>query len=94
MAYVDSGYVEDDYVEDKYLDTMAETFWNFILENGDRGQIALIKSLNEAKFSRQLKSNKAVIGDSGRSVTIYDDDDVTILHQFQVTPDKNIRTPI
>lgn len=47
----------------------------------------------EAKKARQLQSNKAVISNEEKLVTIYDDDGTTILHQFDVTTDRYVRAP-
>lgn len=48
----------------------------------------------EAKKSRQMQTNRAVISADGTFVNIYDDDLTTILHTFNVTPDKLNRTPV
>jgi len=47
----------------------------------------------EAMLARQLESNKVVISEDDLVVTIYEDDGVTILHQFDVSEDKRIRIP-
>jgi hypothetical protein len=47
----------------------------------------------ESTLARKLQSNKAVISDNERLVTVYDDDGITILYQFDVSDDKYIRTP-
>jgi hypothetical protein len=49
---------------------------------------------NEATKARQMQTNKAVISSDGLSVSIYADDDVTLLHSFSVSADKNTRTPV
>jgi len=93
MAYLHSGYINSGYAENKCT-LSPETFWNYILSNGVNAQTNLINTLIESRLARQFDSNKAVISNDGQLVTIYDDDGVTILHQFNVTPDKNTRTPI
>jgi len=47
----------------------------------------------EAMLARQLESNKVVISEDDLVVTIYADDGVAILHQFDVSEDKRIRVP-
>ena len=46
----------------------------------------------ESARARKLAQNKAVI--SGDTVTLYDDDGVTILQQFNISPDKSERVPV
>jgi hypothetical protein len=48
----------------------------------------------QATIGRKLSSNKALISPDGRLVTIYDDDGVTILTQYQISADKLTRTPV
>lgn len=48
----------------------------------------------ETVITRKLQSNKAVISQDGLKVTIYDDDGVTTLKEYDISPDKLIRTPI
>lgn len=50
--------------------------------------------LPEAVKARKLQSNRAVISPDDSLVTIYDDDGVTILHQFDVSADKRVRVPV
>ena len=38
-------------------------------------------------------TGKAVISGDGLSVTLYEDDGVTLLHSFTISSDKNVRTP-
>ncbi|MDA3807266.1 MAG: hypothetical protein PF440_05050 [Thiomicrorhabdus sp.] len=40
-----------------------------------------------------MQTNKAVISGDGLSVSIYDDDDTTLLHVFEVSSDKKTRVP-
>jgi len=49
---------------------------------------------SDLQLARKLLSNKAVITSDGLSTTIYDDDGVTVLHQFTHTTDKLTRTPV
>lgn len=48
-------------------------------------------SLLEATRARQLAQNRAVISDDGETVTIYNDDNTTILLQFSISADKTER---
>lgn len=47
----------------------------------------------EAAKGRKMQTNKAVISGDGLSVTLYEDDGVTLLHSFTISADKNVRTP-
>ena len=47
----------------------------------------------EATKARKMQTNKAVISGDGLSVTLYEDDGVTLLHSFTISADKNVRTP-
>lgn len=53
----------------------------------------LTEARDEAKLSRQLKSNKAVVAPDGESVTIYADDGTTPLWIFSI-PDNKTRIPV
>jgi hypothetical protein len=55
--------------------------------------VATIASQEAAK-ARKMQTNKAIISGDGLSVSIYEDDGVTLLHTFTVSPDKNTRTPV
>ena len=48
----------------------------------------------EATKGRKMQTNKAVISGDGLSVTLYEDDGVTLLHSFTISSDKNVRTPV
>jgi hypothetical protein len=52
----------------------------------------LTEARDEAKMSRKLDSNKAVISNDGLSVSYYDDDGVTVLWTFSI-PDNKHRIP-
>jgi hypothetical protein len=57
-------------------------------------QAALLQTAaTEASKSRKMQTNKAVISGDGRSVSIYDDDGMTLLASFDITADKLTRTP-
>ena len=47
----------------------------------------------EAAKGRKMQTKKAVISGDGLSVTLYEDDGVTLLHSFTISADKNVRTP-
>lgn len=53
----------------------------------------LTETRDEARFARQMQSNKAVIANDGLSVTIYADDMVTPLWTFSI-PDNKHRVPV
>jgi hypothetical protein len=56
-------------------------------------QVAMLtEARDEAKLSRQLQSNKAVIANDGLSVTVYADDGITPLWVFSI-PDNKHRIP-
>jgi hypothetical protein len=42
---------------------------------------------------RKMQTNKAIISGDGRTVSIYDDDGYTLLHTFDISPDKLSRVP-
>lgn len=48
----------------------------------------------QATKGRKMQTNKAIISGDGLSVSIYEDDGVTLLHTFSVSADKNTRTPV
>lgn len=48
----------------------------------------------QSSISRKMQTNKAVVSTNGRTVTLYDDDMTTLLHTFDVSTDKNTRTPV
>lgn len=48
----------------------------------------------EIDVARKMQTNKAVISTDGLLVTLYDDDNTSVLHQFDVSADKNTRTPV
>lgn len=48
----------------------------------------------QATQGRKMQTNKAIISGDGLSVSIYEDDGVTLLHTFSVSADKNTRTPV
>jgi len=47
----------------------------------------------EALKGRKMQTNKAIISSDGLSVSIYEDDGVSLLHTFTISADKNTRTP-
>lgn len=50
--------------------------------------------INEnTEIVRKLETNKAVVSEDGTKATIYEDDGVTILKEFDIT-DQRVRTPI
>lgn len=53
---------------------------------------SLFEARNEARFARQMQTNRAVIADDGLSVTVYADDSVTPLLVFSI-PDNKHRVP-
>ena len=55
---------------------------------------ALKTGRDESLFDRKLSKNRAVISADGLLVTIYDDDNLTILQQYNVSADKKLRTPV
>lgn len=64
--------------------TFADAVWAKVLSTET--------AANELLKARRMQTNKAVI--SGDTVSIYADDDVTLLHQFSVSADKNTRVPV
>ena len=48
---------------------------------------------SDASATRKHTINKAVISGDERTVTIYDDDLITVLYEFDVSFDKKVRTP-
>ena len=58
-------------------------------------QAALLETAAlESIKARQMQTNKAIISGDGRTVSIYSDDGVTLLHTFDVSADKLTRTPV
>jgi len=56
-------------------------------------QVSIITAArDEARLSRKMQTNKAIIANDGLSVTIYDDDGVTALWTFSI-PDNKHRIP-
>lgn len=49
--------------------------------------------LEEVIKSRKMQTNKAEISQDNKTVNIYDDDGITIIHSFDVSEDKLTRTP-
>ncbi len=54
---------------------------------------ALYAAANEANRARKMLTNKAVVSADKAHVTVYDDDGVTVLHEFDISADKLSRTP-
>lgn len=54
---------------------------------------AVMASREEAAKARKMQTNKAIVSGDGLSVSLYDDDGVSLLHSFTVSADKNTRTP-
>lgn len=48
----------------------------------------------EATKGRKMQTNKAIISGDELSVSIYDDNGTTLLHQFDVSADKKTRVPV
>ena len=54
----------------------------------------IIKTIKEdSSISRKLQSNKAVVSEDNKTVQIFDDDGITVLHSFDISNDKLTRTP-
>jgi hypothetical protein len=66
------------------LGLLADAVWT---DSNATGLIA------DAETVRKHTTNKAIITSNGTLVTVYDDDGISILHQFDVTSDKLSRTP-
>ncbi|MCK4620734.1 MAG: hypothetical protein KAT62_00825 [Desulfuromonadales bacterium] len=47
----------------------------------------------ESTKARKMQTNKAIISGDGRTVSIYDDDGMTLLHVFDISADKKTRDP-
>lgn len=57
-------------------------------------QAALLQTAaTEASKGRKMQTNKAVISGDGRSVSIYDDDGMSLLASFDIAADRLTRTP-
>jgi hypothetical protein len=57
-------------------------------------QEALLQTAaTESAKGRKMQTNKAIISGDETTVSIYDDDGTTLLHTFDVSADKKIRTP-
>jgi len=54
----------------------------------------LENSHNASLLSRKMQTNKAVISEDRRRVTIFDDDGVTALVEFDISEDQLQRIPI
>lgn len=54
----------------------------------------LVQTKTQAELARKLQSNKAVISEDGSTVTVYDDDQETILYRFGVSLDQRTRVPL
>lgn len=66
-------------------------------EAAAQATVAANKATNaaaDAEIGRKLSTNKAVISPDDLLVTIYDDDGLTVLYQFDISEDKRIRTPV
>ena len=49
----------------------------------------IIKTIKEdSSLSRKLQSNKAVVSEDNKTVQIFDDDGITVLHSFDISDDK------
>jgi len=57
-------------------------------------RILLEQAASEGSKGRKMQTNKAIISGDEQSVSIYDDDGNTLLHQFSVSVDKKTRTPV
>lgn len=60
---------------------------------GSAGKILQAGAADSA-LARKVSTNKAVISADDQSVTIYDDDGVSVLYEFDVSSDKRTRTPV
>lgn len=49
---------------------------------------------NQLQLIRKITTNKAVISNDGKTITIYDDDSVTPLHIYELNDTRSIRTPL
>ena len=49
--------------------------------------------LEEVVKTRKLQTNKAVVSSDNKTVNIYDDDGISIIHSFDISADKLSRTP-
>jgi|PlaIllAssembly_1097288.scaffolds.fasta_scaffold03461_4 hypothetical protein len=56
-------------------------------------QLSQVTQLDASK-GRKMQTNKAIISGDGLSVTLYEDDGQTLLHQFTVSANKKERTPV
>lgn len=63
-----------------------------LVDSGVTAQIDL--AALESSKSRKMQTNKAVMSSNGTSVLIYDDDGTTLLHEFEITTNRLVRTPI
>ena len=55
---------------------------------------ALSTAAIESKLARLISTNKAVISPDDKLVTIYAEDGIAILYQFNISDDKRTRTPV
>lgn len=72
---------------------IADAVWGKVLTNTETAEDTLTSTFDEAAKGRKLQSNRAQKSLDGRTVTIYDDDMTTVLHVFDISADKNARTP-
>lgn len=74
-----------------FSQTVSETSIKKVIKVVEKDIIDSIKT--DAELSRKLQTNKAVVSEDNKLVTIYDDDRITILHSFDISDDKLSRTP-
>jgi len=87
--------IDDSNVVNPYR--IADQVWDEVeaehVVGGSMGE-ALTTAHTEATSSRKISTNKAVIAPDDKLVTIYDDDGIAILYQFNISDDKRTRTPV
>lgn len=74
-------------------DTSMALVWQQTIDGAATATDVLNTTAQSAKLARQMQTNKAVISTDGLTVTIYADDGISVLHVFDVSSDKNTRTP-
>jgi len=74
------------------LSVAAAAVLQKLIDSGVTAQIDL--AALESTKSRKMQTNKAVMSSNGTSVRIYDDDGTTLLHEFEITDNRLVRTPI
>jgi hypothetical protein len=74
------------------IDAIADAVWAKALGTGLAATL-LQTAATESTKGRKMQTNRATISGDERTVSIYDDDGMTLLHTFAVSTDKNTRQP-